>query len=123
MKSYILLRACVALALTVLLPAAYPCTWAVGYFRQVTRLRGTVVGVKDGDWRHPFRWRRQQVVRGDVKLTLYEYRWPVKARRELSVVKVIRADQHGDFDFGAIQKGPLQFGDRRPWGWGFVVLC
>jgi hypothetical protein len=115
MKSRFPLRAFLVLELMALMPAAYPCTWAVGYFHQVTRLRGTVVGVNNGDLRHPFRWMRQRVVRSDVRLTLYEYRWPVKGLGDLPVVKVIRTDSHGAFDFGTLPKGHYSLGLEDPW--------
>ncbi len=85
--------------------AAYSCTWAEGYFYQVTCLRGTVVGVKNGDFRHPFRFLRQRVDVGQAKLTLYDYpyRWTVGVKNP--IVKQVEADDHGNFDFGTLPVG------------------
>jgi hypothetical protein len=80
---------------------AYPCSWAIGYFHQITRLRGTVVGTH-GHWS---RWLRQRVARGDVNLRLYEYRWPLHDRSEMPLVKTAKTDGSGRFDFGELQEG------------------
>ena len=93
----------ILLALLLLVPPAYPCTWAVGYFHQVTRLRGTVVGVKHGDLRHPFRYLRLQVDVGQARLTLYDYPWTNGI--ENKIVKHVVADDHGKFDFGPLPVG------------------
>jgi len=106
----------IVIALTALVRTAYPCSFAAGYFHQVMRLRGTVVGVNRGDLRHPFRWARQLVVRPDAKLTLYEYRWPVKALNELTVVEVVNTDGSGSFDFGTLPRGHYTLYINDPWG-------
>jgi hypothetical protein len=80
---------------------AYPCSWAVGYFHQVTSLRGTVVGMNRG-WP---RWVRQHVARENVKLRLYEYRWPLHNRNEMPLVKTMTTDRDGKFDFGEVKEG------------------
>lgn len=85
-------------------------------FHQATRPRGKVVGVNNGDLRHPFRWMRQRVVRSDVRLTLYEYRWPVRNFSDRPTVKVVRTDKHGRFDFGALRKGHYSLNIQDPWG-------
>jgi hypothetical protein len=83
---------------------ANPCTWAKGYFHQVTRLRGRVVGAKLGPLQY-VGWLRQSFVRKHVRLTLYSYRWPIKARGDMPLVKAVAADGHGNFDFGALNEG------------------
>jgi hypothetical protein len=83
---------------------AYACSFAKGYFYQVTALRGTIVGVNRGDPRHQLRWLRQQVTRGNVDLTLYEYAWPAKLR-DLKLIKKTKTDNHGKFDFGDLREG------------------
>ena len=93
------------LGLLLLVPAAYPCTWVVGYFHQVTRLCGTVVGVKNGDLRHPFRSLRLQVDVGQAKLTLYDYPYRWTDGVENQIVKQVVADDHGNFDFGSLPAG------------------
>jgi hypothetical protein len=93
------------MALLLLVPAAYSCSWVEGYFHQVTRLRGTVVGVKNGDLRHPFRFMRQRVEVGQARLTLYyyPYRWTDGVKNR--IVKQVVADDHGNFDFGTLAVG------------------
>ena len=85
---------------------AFCCSLVDGYFYQVTCLRGTVVGVNDGDIRHISRWMRQQVVREDAKLTLYQFRRPItKSWSELPLVKRVESDTNGKFDFGPVPVG------------------
>ena len=80
---------------------AHSCSWAVRYFHQVTCLRGTVVGMSHG-WP---RWLQQHISRDNVKLRLYQYRWPVRDRSEMPFVKSVTTDEHGRFDFGDLSKG------------------
>jgi len=105
----------IVLALLLFEQAAYSCTWAEGYFYQVTCLRGTVVGVKNGDLRHPFRFVRQHVVVGQATLTLYEYpfRWGQGAKNQ--IMKRVVADDHGKFDFGTIPFGHYTLLIASPW--------
>jgi hypothetical protein len=79
---------------------AYPCSWAIGYFNQVTCLRGTVVGLNRG-WP---RWLRQRVTRDNVNMRLYRYRWPLRPS-EMPAVKKVKTDDSGRFDFGELQEG------------------
>jgi hypothetical protein len=51
------------------------------------------------------RWFRQRVVRDNVNARLYEYRWPLHGRREMPLVKAIKTDKRGRFDFGELPKG------------------
>jgi hypothetical protein len=81
---------------------AYPCSWAKGYFYQVTRLRGKVVGAKLGPLQYA-RWLRQSFARSGAKLTVYEYRWPIHSRSDMPLIKATQADSHGSFDFGRLQ--------------------
>jgi hypothetical protein len=101
MKNRFFVRAVVLAVLVSLGYPAYPCEWAIGYFHQVTCVRGTVVGMNRG-WP---RWLRQRIVRGDVKLRLYEYRSPLRDRREMPFVKAVKTDEHGRFDFGELPRG------------------
>jgi hypothetical protein len=94
-------RACVILfAFGILNGPCMACSWAVGYFHQVTVMRGRIVG---GSWL-PFRWLRQSFGVSEATLTLYEYRWPAKIA-ELKKVAVIETDSHGNFDFGSTPHG------------------
>ncbi len=99
-------RRVLALSLLLVLtaPKATPCEFALGYFYQVTALRGQVVGT-DAFILHSFRSWRQSVARKHAKLTLYEYRWPVHSLNELPLVKTIFADANGRFDFGPLKNG------------------
>ena len=102
MRSLFLYRLLTLAALLVCLDyPANPCSWAIGYFQQVTCLRGTIVGTNRG-WP---RWLRQRVVRDDANARLYEYRWPLHDRREMPLVKAVKTDKHGWFDFGELAKG------------------
>ena len=100
----------------VVTPSGYTWTSANGYFYQVSALHGKVVGVNAGDWRHPFRWPRRHAIRRNVKLTLYEYRWPVKDLHELPIVKVVRTDERGGFDFGPQRMGHYRLEIADPGG-------
>ena len=48
---------------------------------------------------------RQRVARDNVNLRLYEYRWPLHDRGEMSLVKSVKTDGSGRFDFGDLQEG------------------
>jgi len=76
------------------------CTLAVGYFYQVTALKGRVVGTHSLTYAP--RWFRQSFVRKHAKLVLYEYG---QGANETSIVKTVETDDHGDFDFGPLQIG------------------
>ena len=88
-----------------LVPAqAHACSWADGYFYQVSALRGNVVGAKIGPLQYS-RWLRQSFARKNAKLTLYQYRSPISQRYELPFVKATKADVNGRFDFGDVAPG------------------
>jgi hypothetical protein len=78
------------------------CSLVVGYFHQVTAIRGRVVGRNLGPLQ--FRWLRQSFCVSDATLTLYEYGSLARVE-DWRKVSVIKADSHGNFDFGAIPKG------------------
>ena len=73
-----------------------------GHFHQVTTIRGRIVGKSLGVFQ--FRWLRQSFAVRGAHLTLYEYRWPARID-EMKLITAIRADAHGNFDFGSIPKG------------------
>ncbi|SRR6266576_6728369 len=93
----------IAIILILSVPRALGCSWAIGYFYQLTSLRGTVVGT-NLPFLHSIRWLRRSFVREHVKLTLYDYRWP-RAVSDLVPVKSVVADANGQFDFGAVKPG------------------
>ena len=102
--------------LAVLPAAAVPCAEPSGHFHQVTRLRGTVVGVNNGDWRHRIAWFRQRASVGDAKLTLYAYRSSASRDDGRPVLKIARTNKQGLFDFGQLPKGHYTLRIDDPWG-------
>ena len=93
----------IAIILVLGVPRAPAGTWAIGYFYQVTPLRGVIVG-SNLPFLHSTRRLRQSFVREHVKLTLYDYRWP-RAVSDRVPVKSANSDTDGKFDFGAIRPG------------------
>jgi hypothetical protein len=94
----------VLLASLLLLEAlqAHACERAVGYFFQVTALKGQVVGTT-----YPGlpRWLRQSFAKKYAKVVLYEYRWPRVGSAMPPVVKALETDGNGVFDFGTLLPG------------------
>ena len=115
MKNWFCRRAIVLAVVLFVGWRVYACSWAIGYFHQVTQLRGTVVGMHRG-WP---RWLRLHVTRGNVNLRLYEYRWPVQDISEMPLVKTAKTDNNGWFDFGNLPEGhyklvidwPVEYGN------------
>jgi hypothetical protein len=91
----------IALLLLLLVTRANSCEWAMGYFQQITALKGRVVGA---DIRGLPRWLRQSFPRKHAKLTLYEYQWP-RIPTDLPLVKAVETDNDGRFDFGPVETG------------------
>ena len=58
--------------------------------------------------------------KGQREFTLFEYRWPLHDRSEMPLVKSVKTDGSGRFDFGDLQEGrytlvidwPSEFGER-----------
>ena len=96
--------------------SAWPCSQAIGYFHQVTRLQGDVVGVNKGDFRHMIRWMRLRERLGNLSLDLYEYRWPIAQRSDMRLVKSVKSAANGHFDFGTIPDGHYALVIDDPWG-------
>jgi hypothetical protein len=93
--------AVIAFILTLGVSRILACSWAIGYFHQVTSLRGAVVGSKFPVL-HSFRWFRQSVERPQAKLILYDYCWPCDVW-SLAPVRTVLTDNHGKFDFGILK--------------------
>ena len=112
------LKMVLSVLLTALLsaPVAFACSLVEGYFYQVTRLRGTIVGVEDHDSRHPVRWMRQQVTRGNVKLSVYSYRSSTPGASMGRPIKSTESDQDGKFDIGLLPDGHYSLIIDAPWG-------
>lgn len=104
------------LVVMTLAPLALACSLVEGYFYQVTRLRGTVVGVEDHDFRHPTRWMRQQVVRGDTKLSLYRYSSSLREPSKTPPMRSTTTGKDGEFDFGVLPNGHYTLFIDVPWG-------
>jgi hypothetical protein len=115
MRNAVPLATAFALVLLAVAPAD-ACSWARGYFHQVTQLRGNVVGARLGPLQYA-RWLRQSFSRRNVKLALYEYRWPIAVRNEMPLVKTTHTDRHGSFDFGLLLPGHYALVlDDEDWG-------
>jgi hypothetical protein len=78
----------------------HACEWTVGYFHQVTAIRGRIVGKN----LHPFQfgWLRQSFSVSGAVLTLYEF--PLRSANTTPVA-VAKTGSNGNFDFGPIAKG------------------
>lgn len=86
-----------------LVPRAQSCTLARGYFHQITRLRGKVVGADLGMFQ--WRWLRQAFTQNKSTLTLYNYSPTLMPRSEMQIVRTARTDRQGTFDFGPLPVG------------------
>jgi hypothetical protein len=78
------------------------CSFAIGYFYQVTALKGRVVGTT---FHGLPRWLRQSFAKKHAKLALYEYRWPRASWDDASLIKRVETDNHGNFDLGLVRTG------------------
>jgi hypothetical protein len=93
----------VACVLLLVVSQGHACEWAIGYFYQVTTLKGRVVGTNSHFYLP--RWVRQSFARKHEKLTLYEYRWP-RARNSMPPsIRTVETDSEGKFDFGPLNTG------------------
>jgi hypothetical protein len=95
-------KVALAIAMLVLLSVSqtHACSLAIGYFYQITLLKGRVVGMHNLTYAP--RWLRQSVPRKQAKLALYEYSQPWD---EKSLVKTVVSDDNGNFDFGPLKIG------------------
>ena len=104
-----LCRLLLAGALVLQAQQAVPCEFTTGYFHQVTRLRGKVVGMTNhwpmlGYGSYP-RWLRHSVERENVRIRLYRFQWPIRTNSDRPLVKTLTTDENGSFDFGAVPEG------------------
>ena len=106
----------VAAVVLLFVEPAEPCSWATGYFYQVTEVRGKVVGATLGPLQYAG-WFRRSFVRKHAELTLYSRRAPIKAQSDMPLVKKLTTDNNGNFDFGSLTHGhyTLLMDDA---GWG-----
>jgi hypothetical protein len=96
------MRLRLAIALLVVVQSAFSCEWAVGYFHQVSSLKGRIVG-RERSFFNP-QWLRHRTSRPGAALTLYRYEHPWNFQ-ESSVVARATADADGNFGFGALAAG------------------
>jgi hypothetical protein len=59
---------------------------------------------------------RQQVVRGNERLSLYLYTSSLKTQSDTQPIKSIETDKDGAFDFGALPRGHYTLLIEAPWG-------
>jgi hypothetical protein len=109
------IRLIIVFALLTMAVPGHACSWAIGYFYQVTTLRGTVVGVNQGDPRQFPDWMRHQVTLGNVRMSLYKYEWPVDWSKK-KPLKTTTSNSDGKFDFGALPEGHYTMRIKTPWG-------
>jgi len=93
-------RFMVLVALLYAVDLAHTCTLANGYFYQVTRLRGAIVGTATG-WRG---WLRHRVPVASTKIRLYKYCHPCHVTDQ-PPIRVVETDEEGRFDFGPLKVG------------------
>ena len=97
-------RFCAIAAILVLAASqAFTCSFPVGYFYQVTALKGRVIGADRSSGF--FGWLKSSAPIGHASLDLYEYRWPIHSQSEAPFVKAVEADAKGNFDFGPLYPG------------------
>ncbi len=85
------------------LSPVWPCSWAEGYFYQVTELKGKVVGSESVLARR-MRWIRQSFTQKGAILTLYQYCAPCGLDQKV-IVNTVKTNNDGKFDFGPLKKG------------------
>lgn len=92
----------VAALLLLALSQGRACSRTIGYFYQVTALKGQVVGTHSRLYSP--RWLRHSFARKHAKLALYEYRWP-RVGNTMPFVRAVETDGKGMFDFGPVDTG------------------
>ena len=95
------IAAVIAILLCIVFPAS-ACSWAVGYFHQITCLKGKVVGKSLGPLQ--FRWLRQSFSVPGATLELYDYPATPWRNGAKPLARTI-ADSSGEFDFGSVPEG------------------
>jgi hypothetical protein len=79
------------------------CTWAKGYFHQVTRLNGRVVGRSLGPFQ--FQWLRRMYSVKNAELALYDYDLPSVWNAKAPAIAATRTNSAGEFEFKGVQQG------------------
>ncbi|MDR3754764.1 MAG: hypothetical protein P4K93_06070 [Terracidiphilus sp.] len=104
------------LVLAVSVPLSYACSFPIGYFYQVSNLRGTIVGVANHDLRHESRLMRQRVTQEGLLVTLREYRWPVEDKGKLRIIARTKTGKNGEFDLSNAPDGHYFLDIDTLWG-------
>jgi hypothetical protein len=100
--------------------SALPCSWAPGYFYQVTAIRGRVVGVNLNDsYLAPlqyWKWVRQRV-RKSATISLYKYEFPPSKNR--APILTAKTDVNGWFELKDVKPGHFSINvkDEKLNGW------
>jgi hypothetical protein len=101
------LRMTVPALLLCLAVHAAACSQAVGYFHQVTRLKGKVVGKSLGPVQ--FRWLRRMYDVSGAELELYDYQgWSWK--KDSKPLARTVSNSSGEFEFAALKEGHYTLG-------------
>jgi|1185.fasta_scaffold66622_2 hypothetical protein len=97
----------IGILLCCLVSSGFSCSWAIGYFNQVSQLKGRVVGkdLKAVPFLPYWAWFRHQFAVKNARLDLYEYKFPFNDWRELKRVAQVTAGSNGRFDFGSLATG------------------
>jgi hypothetical protein len=78
------------------------CSWTVGYFHQVTRLKGRVVGKSLGPLQ--FRWLRRAFSVSGAELEIFEYQGRHWTKDNKPVARTV-ANSSGEFEFTDLKEG------------------
>lgn len=78
------------------------CGWAIGYFHQVTQVKGRVVGQSLGPVQ--FQWLRRMFSISGAELDIYEYRRTGWSDVRTPLAHVV-ADKSGAFQFDQLKEG------------------
>jgi hypothetical protein len=79
------------------------CTWARGYFHQVTHLNGRVVGRSLGPLQ--FQWLRRMFSVGNAELLIFNYNQPSTWHTKALAIAVTRTNPAGEFEFKGVPEG------------------
>ncbi|HEX7287517.1 MAG TPA: carboxypeptidase-like regulatory domain-containing protein [Candidatus Angelobacter sp.] len=79
------------------------CSFAFGYFHQVTQLKGKIVGRSLGPVQ--FQWLRRMFSVAGAELTLYDYKHPFHWDHKPPAVVRTKTNSAGEFEFKDVKEG------------------
>jgi hypothetical protein len=79
------------------------CSFAFGYFHQVTQFKGKVVGRSLSPVQ--FRWLRRMFSVAGAELTLYDYKDPFHWAHRPPAIAQTKTNSAGEFEFKAVKEG------------------